>query len=62
VFPPDRPGNEANEKAPEQDDDMVLLETTIGHDQGRESTLGLDGRTNQAAGSNRSMNCAWLIK
>src|SRR5271165_7334847 len=57
-----RTGNEANEKAPEQDDDMVLLETTIGHGQGCESRLGLDGRTTQAAGSHRSMNCAWLVK
>ncbi len=57
-----RTGNEANEKAPEQDDDMVLLETTIGHGQGRESRLGLDGRTTQAAGSHRSMNCVWLVK
>ena len=37
-----RSGSEANEKTPKQDD-MVLLETTIWHDESRESTLGLEG-------------------
>ena len=41
---------------------MVLLDTNIGHDQGRESTLGRDGRTVQAAGWNLSMIVALLIK
>jgi len=57
-----RQGNEANEKASKQDDDMGLLETTMGHGQARECTLGLERRATQAAGSNRSMNRTWLIK
>jgi hypothetical protein len=57
-----RTGKTGNEKPSEQDDDMVLLETTIRHNPDRESTLGLDGRTFQAAGSDRPMNCARLIK